>query len=273
MRQKTLQMSSATLKPINPPLFPVSPLPTARKLIVAATYIATIIIILSFFLFLEIFDRTVRDKNRAEKLIPAKVLGVFPRKNTFRYRNYNAEYMRIATKYLANSLVPYLNSSTKPNIINFISPEEQYGKSILISQLCEIWSDMGINVKVAAWHDNIFDPSKEFIYINRYSELFKYNNEDVILAEHINVRQATIPTGLLREATLNIFVVRADKVWRDIDQLAFDRIKEQSADTPIMLYLTNVRREVAETFLGMLPPFTHIRLFVYKIIQFGLTSK
>lgn len=273
MRQKTLQMSSATLKPINPPLFPVSPLRTARRVIVGATYLSTMFIILGFFLFLEIFDRTVRDKSRAERLIPAKVLGVFPRKNKMRYRRFNKEQERIATNYLANAMVPFLNRNNRPNIINFISPDEHYGKSELISKLCEIWSDMGLNVRVAAWHDNVFDPSKEYVYINSYSELFPYTDEDVILAEHVDVRRAAIPTGLLREAALNIFVVRADKVWRDIDKVAFERVAEQSAGAPIMLYLTNVRRDVAENVLGMLPPYTFIRMFVYKIIQFGLTSK
>lgn len=273
MRQKTLQMSSATLKPINPPLFPVSPLRTARRLIVGGTYLGTFLLILGYFLFLEIFDRTVRDKLRAEKLIPAKVLGVFPKPNTFRYRRYNKEYEQIAANYLVNAMVPYLDKNNRPNIINFISPDEHYGKSALIERLSEIWGDMGLNVRVATWHDNVFDPSKEFVYINSYSELFPYRDEDVILAEHVDVRRAAIPTGLLREASLNIFVVRADKVWRDIDKTAFERILEQSHDKPIVLYLTNVRREVAETFLGMLPPYTKFRMFIYKIIQFGLTSK
>ena len=273
LRQKTLQMSSATLKPINPPLFPVSPIRTARRLIVAATYFGSIFLILGFFLFLEIFDRTVRDKNRAERLIPAKVLGVFPKNNPFRFREYDKEIARIATNYMANALVPYLNSSTRPNIINFISPDEQYGKSNLVSHLSEIWSDMGMHIKIATWHDNVFDPSKEYVYINKYSELFHLNDEDIVLAEHIDVRKSAIPTGLLRDATLNIFVVRADKVWRDIDVIAYERIKEQSNGVPIVLYLTNTSREVSENVLGILPPYSRFRMFVYRFVQFGLTSK
>jgi uncharacterized protein involved in exopolysaccharide biosynthesis len=273
MRQKTLQMSSATLKPINPPIFPISPLRTARRMIVVVAYFGSFLLILGYFLFLEVFDRTVRDKNRAERLIPAKVLGVYPRPNKIKYRRFNKDYEEIATRYLANSLVPFLQRSNRPNIINFISPDEHYGKSVLISKLSDIWSEMGINVRIATWHDNVFDPSKEYVYINSYSELFPYGDNDVILAEHIDIRKAAVPTGLLREATLNIFVVRADKVWRDIDKIAFERVKEQAGEAPIMLYLTNVRREVAETFLGMLPPYTFLRTFIYRIIQLGLTSK
>ena len=273
MRQKNLQMTAATFKPINPPLFPISPIRTARRMIVAITFFATILIILGYFILLEFFDRTVRDKNRAERMIPSTVLGAFPGKNTLRYRGYNNEYQRIATNYLANSIVPYLNPKERPDIINFISTEEQTGKSHLINMLSEYWIERGLRVRVLSWHDNLDDRTREFILSNNLSELYDYENEDIILVEHQSLRKSAIPVGLLREASLNLVVVRADKVWRDIDKIAFERLKEQSGTVPIQLYLNNTKRDVSENFLGMLPPYTKLRTTVYKFIQFGLTSK
>lgn len=273
MRQKNLQMTAATFKPINPPLFPISPIRTARRMIVAITFFATILIILGYFILLEFFDRTVRDKNRAERMIPSTVLGAFPGKNTLRYREYNNEYQRIATNYLANSIVPYLNPKERPDIINFISTEEQTGKSHLINMLSEYWIERGLRVRVLSWHDNLDDRTREFILSNNLSELYDYENEDIILVEHQSLRKSAIPVGLLREASLNLVVVRADKVWRDIDKIAFERLKEQSGTVPIQLYLNNTKRDVSENFLGMLPPYTKLRTTVYKFIQFGLTSK
>jgi len=273
MRQKNLQMTAATFKPINPPLFPISPIRTARRMIVAITFFATILIILGYFILLEFFDRTVRDKNRAERMIPSTVLGAFPGKNTLRYRGYNNEYQRIATNYLANSIVPYLNPKERPDIINFISTEEQTGKSHLINMLSEYWIERGLRVRVLSWHDNLDDRTREFILSNNLSELYDYENEDIILVEHQSLRKSAIPVGLLREASLNLVVVRADKVWRDIDKIAFERLKEQSGTVSIQLYLNNTKRDVSENFLGMLPPYTKLRTTVYKFIQFGLTSK
>lgn len=273
MRQKNLQMTAATFKPINPPLFPISPIRTARRMIVAITFFATILIILGYFILLEFFDRTVRDKSRAERMIPSTVLGAFPGKNTLRYRGYNNEYQRIATNYLANSIVPYLNPKERPDIINFISTEEQTGKSHLINMLSEYWIERGLRVRVLSWHDNLDDRTREFILSNNLSELYDYENEDIILVEHQSLRKSAIPVGLLREASLNLVVVRADKVWRDIDKIAFERLKEQSGTVPIQLYLNNTKRDVSENFLGMLPPYTKLRTTVYKFIQFGLTSK
>lgn len=273
MRQKTLQMTSATLKPINPPLFPVSPIPTARRLIVGSTFVGTFILLLTFFILLELLDRTVRDRNRAERLIPAKVLGAFPQKQTFRYRAYNSEYERIATSYLANSIVPYLNPVMKPDIINFISTDEHAGKSSLISLLNEYWTERGLRVRVISWHDTMTSESRDFILSSNLSQLYDYENEDIIIVEHKPVRHSAIPVGLLREASINILAVRADKVWKDVDRIAFDRLKEQAEDSPMMIYLTNAKREAAESFLGLLPPYSARRNIFYRLMQFGFTSK
>ena len=273
MRQKTLQMTSANLKPINAPLFPVSPIPTARKFIVGSTFVGTFIFLLAFFVLIELLDRTVRDRNRAERLIPAKVLGAFPQKQTFRFRAFNSEYERIATAYLANVIVPYLNPVMRPDIINFISTDEDAGKSTLISFLQEYWTERGLRVRVISWHDNITSESRDFILSSNLSQLYDYENEDIILVEHKPVKYSAIPVGLLREASLNLLVVRADKVWKDIDKIAFDRLQEQAEDTPLMLYLTNTKRDAAESFLGLLPPLSISRNVLYRLKQLGLTSK
>ncbi len=273
MRQKNLQMTSATLKPLNPPLFPISPIPTARRAIVIGSFVGAIILIIGFFTIIEIFDRTVRDKSRAERLIKATVLGAFPRKNTIRYRAFNQEYRRVATNYLANAVIPYLNPKERPDIINFISTEEQTGKSTLISHLEEYWSERGLRVRVVSWHDGITNDNRDYILSNNLSELYDYENEDIILVEHKSLRVSAIPVGLLREASVNLLVVRADKVWRDIDNISFERLREQTKNTPVLVYLTNTKREVSENFLGMLPPSTWLRRVVYKFVQFGLTSK
>ncbi|MEZ7875136.1 MAG: exopolysaccharide biosynthesis protein [Bacteroidales bacterium] len=273
MRQKTLEMSSATLKAIDPPVFPVSPSPSKRKTIVLVSYFGTLILILGFFILVELIDRTVRDKNRAERLIPAKVLGVFPRKNVIRFKGYNREYEKIATNYLANSIVTYLNPKERPDIINFISSDSGVGKSHLCELLSEYWIERGLRIRVISWEDDISPESREYILSLNLTDLFDYDNEDIIIVEHRSVLKSTIPVGLLREASLNLFVVRADKVWREIDKIAFERLIQQAQSTPVHLYLTNVKRENAESFMGMLPPYSRFREFIYKIIQFGLTSK
>lgn len=273
MRQKTLQMTAATFKPINPPMFPISPIKTARRMIVIVTFFSTIFLILGYFILVEFFDRTVRDKSRAERLIKAPVLGAYPAKNKVRYRAYNAEQEIIAVNYLANSLVQFLNPRERTDIINFISTDSNVGKSTLIEKLSEYWTERGLRVRVIPWNDSLDQQTREHILTNNLSEIYDFDNEDVVLVEHSSLRKSAIPVGLLREASLNLVVVRADKVWRDIDKIAFERLTDQAGSAPIQLYLTNAKREVAENFLGLLPPYTKLRNTIYKFIQFGLTSK
>lgn len=273
LRQKTLQMSSANLKPLNPPLFPISPVPSNRRLIVITAYLASLIFVLTFFILLEIFDRTVRDKIRAERLIPAIVLGAFPRESKFWYRSYNKQYERIATNYMANSIIPYLNPKESPDIINFISTDDGTGKSKFIELLNDYWTERGMRVRVLNWHDDMLGETKEFLLSNNISDFIEYDNEDIIMVEHRSILKSAIPAGLLREASLNLVVVRADKVWRDIDKIAFDRLMVQADKTPVMLYLSQAKRDVAESFLGLLPPYSRARSFIYTLMQFGLTSK
>ncbi len=174
---------------------------------------------------------------------------------------------------MANSLVQFLNPRERTDIINFISTDSNVGKSTLIEKLSEYWTERGLRVRVIPWNDSLDQQTREHILTNNLSEIYDFDNEDVVLVEHSSLRKSAIPVGLLREASLNLVVVRADKVWRDIDKIAFERLTDQAGSAPIQLYLTNAKREVAENFLGLLPPYTKLRNTIYKFIQFGLTSK
>lgn len=272
MRLKNLQMSSATLKPIDPPSFPLYPNKSIRKTIVLVTFIGTFFLILGLFILLEIFDMTVRDKDRAERIIPVNALAAYPKKELFRYKAYNGEYNKIAINYIANSLVPFFNPKENPDIINFISTYDNVGKSDIIEHLKEYWEERGLRVRVITWHDALSSNSRGYILSTNLSELYDVENEDIILVEHKSLLKSAIPVGLLREASINLLVVRADKVWRDIDKLAFNRLKDQVGDVPLNTLITRANKNVTETFVGLLPPKTPIKKFIYKIIQLGLTS-
>ena len=64
LKQKSLQMSSATLKIINPPAYPISAMPTKNKLIAIGSFFGTILFVIGFFMLIELLDRTLRDKLR-----------------------------------------------------------------------------------------------------------------------------------------------------------------------------------------------------------------
>jgi hypothetical protein len=274
MKQKNLEMNSETLKALNPPLYPIDSEKTNRKQMTAIAFIGSFIFVLGFFTIIELLDRTLRDKFRTERLVPGSlVLGARPSAKGFRFRKYKNEYNKLSTINLANSIVPYLNPKERPDIINVISLEYGVGKSAIVSELTDYWTERGLRVKFLSWNEDIDMESREFILANNIGDVYEYDSEDIIIIEHKPIVNSAIPQGLLKEASINITVLRADRPWKDIDNLFYGRLQQYCGISPLVLYLTNTNREAAESFLGLLPPHNRLRTFVYKLIQFGLTSK
>ncbi len=273
MKQKNLQMSSASLKVINPPIFPISAMPTARKLIVAAAFIGSIIFVIGFFLILELLDRTLRDKVRAERLTGAKVIGAFLGAGKLKYRGYNKECYRIASTYLGNAMLSFLDQSKDKNIVNLISTEDSDGKEFVAGKLEEQWSSLGMKVKVLSWHGELMADPKRYLQAGSIYDLYERGDEDIVIVEQPPLRVSNVPAALLRQADVNLLTARADRVWKDTDQLLLDRLNEQKGEVPLYMYLTQAERETVEYFTGMLPPFTPMRKIIYRLFQLGLTSK
>ena len=74
MRKKNLEMTSATLKVLNPPAYPIQPEPHGRKNIVLMSLLGSIAFIVGLFLIIELLDRTLRDKIRTERLTGSKLI-------------------------------------------------------------------------------------------------------------------------------------------------------------------------------------------------------
>ncbi len=275
MRKKNLEMTSATLKVLNPPAFPIQSQPTKRKTIVIIAFLGSIMLILGFFILLEIVDRTLHDKLRTELFTNLPVIGAFPGKSLIKYRNYDKAVQAIATKYLSRAILPYLiNKKEKlPFIINFLSTEGGDGKSFLINELIKYWGEAGLNVKSLKWNEDFNIYSSEYLIANSIRDLYKTNNEDILLVEHPELKSNNISTKLLNEANLNIIIVRATRGWKDSDSILIDKISNQLIDKKLVIYLNKAERYVVEGYTGMLPPFNTYRKLIYRLLHLELTAK
>lgn len=274
LRQKNLQMTSATLKVMNPPTYPLNALPTKRKMILFATFMLTILFIVGYFILVEILDRTLRDRLRTEKITGGKVLGAFPGESVLRYRRYSKTVNEIALKYLSNAVVPYLEQG-KTNIINLISTEPQDGKSFIGKQLEEYWTGMGFRVKRLVYNKDFFIEDKKYMLAQSIYELSEEKNTfDILLVEYPSVNYNTIPPSLLKEATLNLLITKATRTWKDTDQSSFNKLlKIIGNDSRLFIYLNEINRDNLQEFTGQLPPYTRIKNMIYRLSQFGLTAQ
>lgn len=279
LRQKNLQMTSATLKIINPPVLPISAEPTKRKMMVIAAFFVTAVFILGFFILLELLDRTLRDKIRAERITGGKVIGAFPGPGRFGERRFARQYREIASRFMGNAVLNYFDPRKRPNVLNILSTEQGDGKSTLAEHLAAHLRETGMKVRIASWNKDFDSHQKEFLLASRLED-FVHDGEDetplseadVVIVEYPPLDDSSISKELLQSAELNIMVAPANRTWKETDQLLYEKSVEMAGDTPTALFLNCAGRDVVQTFTGLLPPYTRLRKLGYQISQFGFTA-
>ena len=272
-------MTSATLKIINPPVLPISAEPTKRKMMVIAAFFVTAVFILGFFILLELLDRTLRDKIRAERITGGKVIGAFPGPGRFGERRFARQYREIASRFMGNAVLNYFDPRKRPNVLNILSTEQGDGKSTLAEHLAAHLRETGMKVRIASWNKDFDSHQKEFLLASRLED-FVHDSEDetplseadVVIVEYPPLDDSSISKELLQSAELNIMVAPANRTWKETDQLLYEKSVEMAGDTPTALFLNCAGRDVVQTFTGLLPPYTRLRKLGYQISQFGFTA-
>ena len=117
MRQRNLQMSTATLRVLNPPMFPLNAQPTNRIMILLGSLLLTFMLTALWFLIIEMLDRTLRDRMRSERITQIPVMGCFPKESNLRYRRFNKTIADMAMKQLSKSLLPHFKEGQQ-NVLN-----------------------------------------------------------------------------------------------------------------------------------------------------------
>lgn len=276
LQLKSIEMNSASLKLINPPVFPLNSEPSKRKKMVMAAFAGSLVLIIGIFLLLDLLDRTLRDPIRTKKITGATILGALPGKPSLRQRRYQNLYQEKAIQYLANAIQGYFQVGDPSPIVNIVSMKEGRGKSLLIDLLYEYWSSLGIPVQIVRYGKDYNPGSPEFLFAD---SIRKFVPDDatpdsfrIILVEHAPLQFFAIPKALLQESSINLTVIRADKIWSDRNKQLFDRLKEQSGTTPTLICLNRADKQVLETYTGMLPPQSLFKKYFYKYTQYGLSS-
>lgn len=273
LRQKNLEMTSASLKVMNPPLFPLTSSPTARRMIVLAAMLGILIAVIGYFLIVELLDRTLRDKMRAERITGGKVLGAFPRTSKVRYRRYNKAVEEMALKQLSTNLLPYFDGKQE-RIVNLLSMEDKDGKTHVAKALEEYWKSMGLSVRRITHDEDFLSEDRQYVQAKSLSELCPdWKTDEIAIVEYPILKNNPIAPSLLNEAAINLMLVRANRTWKDTDQLMYKRLLDKKEDeVPMMLVLTQTERDAVQDFTGQLPPYTRFKNLEYKLFQLGLTA-
>ncbi len=275
MRQQNLKMSTATLRVLNPPMFPLTAQPTNRMMILLGAFLLTFMLTALWFLIIEMLDRTLRDRMRSERITKVPVMGCFPKESNLRYRRFNKTVADMAMKQLSKALLPHFKEGQQ-NVLNLISTDSGNGKSYLSQELENYWISIGLQVRRLTYDEDFLAEDSKFILAKDIKDLCPdILPEEIAIIEYPNLDDNSISPSLLNMGTVNLMVTRANRTWKDVDQKALKEVQamldEEHKDT-LFMYLTEANRYAVEEFVGQLPPYTKFNNFVYRMSQLGLTA-
>ena len=275
LRQKNLQMSTATLRVLNPPMFPLNAQPTNRIMILLGAFLLTFALTALYFLLIEMLDRTLRDRMRSERITKIPVMGCFPKESNLRYRRFNKTIADMALKQLSKALLPHFKEGQQ-NVLNLISTDSGNGKSFLAQELENYWISLGLQVRRLTYDEDFLSEDSRFILAKDIKDLCPdILPDEIAIIEYPNLDDYSISPGLLNMGTVNLMVTRANRTWKDVDQKALNEVQAMLDDehkNSLFMYLTEASRYAVEEFVGQLPPYTKFSNFVYRMSQLGLTA-
>lgn len=273
LRQKNLEMTSASLKIMNPPLFPLTSSPTNARMVILASMLGTLLFVIGYFLIIEILDRTLRDKIRTERITGGTVIGAYPKDSKLRYRRYNKAIDEMAVKQLSTALLPYLNANQQ-RVINLLSTEEKDGKTHIAQVLEQYWTEIGLDVRRITYDEDFLSEDRQYVQARNLTELCPdLDKEEIVLIEYPVLKSNPLPPALLNAASVNLIIVRANRTWKNTDQDMYEHLLEiKQQDVPLLFYLTQADRDTVQDFTGQLPPYTTLKNLEYRLFQLGLTA-
>ncbi len=275
LRQKNLQMSTATLRVLNPPMFPLNAQPTNRIMILLGAFMLTFMFTALYFLLIEMLDRTLRDRMRSERITKIPVMGCFPKESNLRYRRFNKTIADMSMKQLSKALLPHFKEGQQ-NVLNLLSTDSGNGKSYLSQELENYWISIGLQVRRLTYDEDFLAEDSKFILAKDIKDLCPdILPDEIAIIEYPNLDDYSISPALLNMGTINLMVTRANRTWKDVDQKALKEVQamlDEEHKNTLFMYLTEASRYAVEEFVGQLPPYTKFSNFVYRMSQLGLTA-
>lgn len=275
LRQRNLQMSTASLRVLNPPMFPLNAQPTNRMMILLGAFLLTFMLTALWFLIIEMLDRTLRDRMRSERITKIPVMGCYPKESNLRYRRFNKTIGDMAMKQLSKALLPHFQEGQQ-NVLNLISTDSGNGKSYIAQELENYWISIGLQVRRLTYDEDFLAEDSRFIMAKDIKDLCPdILPDEIAIIEYPNLDENSVSPNLLNIGTINLMVTRANRTWKDVDQKALKEVQAMLDDehkNTLYMYLTEASRYAVEEFVGQLPPYTKFNNFVYRMSQLGLTA-
>ena len=267
-RNNSIKLESSSPEIITPATYPVSSNGSKRHVFVFVAFMATLILIASLEIIIEVMDRTLRDPLRAKKLTSLEVIGAFLGPKQFRYRGYTRDNNRISARVICNKLNHFL-SSEQVVYVNVLSIECNEGKNFATQYLKNEWEAQGLVVEVLKYDE---DYACDVNYLRAQSlDFFVHKPADVVFIKYPPFSKQSIPPVFLRESSINILVANASRGWRASDN-EYVKCLHKDMGNKILLILNNTNRDYLEDLIGELSIHKRNNSFADKLKHLAFTS-
>jgi len=260
LRQKNLQLTSATFKTLTPPSLALQPEKTKTKINTILTFVFVIILLSGIEVIAEFFNQKPYDKESAEKLFKLPVIGALPLKSAEKFDSICTEF---SVNQVGNAILNYFDRTKSNNIINIISLEKEEGKSYTAQALKEFFARLDTKAEIVTWNKDFTADSKYYLMASSIYDfaITEDNNDslsdaDTIIVEYPPLHASSFPTKLLSAAAINIIVADTERRIKGIDQILLRQLREYDKKDNLLVLLNGADKDTAGLFTGILPPYT-----------------
>ncbi|WP_044268841.1 GumC domain-containing protein [Bacteroides timonensis] len=276
LQLKNLEMTTSNLQTIAPPAYPLTDNGRRRMIYVLIAFVGSLIFITTYFLLIELLDRTLRDPLRSKRLTKLPVIAAFNGTNNLKFRGFLRACNRLAAAYSCRQMNNYLQPG-RPTIINLLSMDPKEGKSFLAQFFADYWKTEGLHVRIVNHDIDFENETPQYVQAQKLSDFWMLNEAektpDIILVEYPAISTSSIPLHVLEEADLTLLIANARRLWSSDNDALLEAVKKSLENKPFFLYLNNADRETVEMFTGKLPPNTLLHSWLRRMAQLGLTSQ
>jgi uncharacterized protein involved in exopolysaccharide biosynthesis len=154
---------ASNIKTFDAPYFPLSPVPTKRKLMVMFAAVMGLMIVLAYIFLIEFLDNTLKNPSRASGIIKLPVIGVVP-KIQAKQKKINLplvtnRLMDIAVQYIELHLNEAKKAYTTKTLL-FFSTQNAEGKTVFVINLARKLEEQGKKVLVLSYDHESLKRSK-----------------------------------------------------------------------------------------------------------------
>ncbi|GAB4317861.1 MAG: hypothetical protein Kow00127_09770 [Bacteroidales bacterium] len=256
LKQQDITMSS-NIRVVDPPVYPISPLPSKRKFLIIAAVMAAFVMVMAFILLIRFFDTTLQTTYHTEKVTGLKALGNFPLiTEKMKMGVKKDQLIRLSLNTIINNIYRHrIEKKDKPFVIGVVSNFRGEGKSTIIAKLIRKFDLLGTKcIAINPSNGEVSLPEGDY---------------DIVFIEYHHIIGNTVPSAIQRNHDLIIYIIRADRGWENADKKALDLIRSLSDEAHIGFILNAVQVDNMPDFVGPVPARrSKFRKMVKRIAKF-----